>query len=392
MNKSADPSEADQDADTNQREIPWLRATPEDLVGLDFEAPLAGPSTADSNDLSDLFHAATQPTDDSTEFADTPKSRIFAMLAALTGMRFKPQDRNEPFGPMVIWPDGRRSAIVSDFRPSIEVLAAMAESSGNLVLRARLSDVSWLLDRKRGKLALAAIAAYTAIVHKVDSNELKCRFAAKDGALHENSRDYIRRALQISRSVGWDKPETAAARSLVVKLRERARALRALVPMYWFCDLDLDFSVSDPAEVAASLDEVLSNLPADAGSHIVVGLWRLAARAYHLAKKGDDKNRCLAEAAERLAAEAESKQASALLAAHFLSSAIAALHGIPGKKDRRTALRHRLVDFQARVPEEMSVFSQKLDLKEIVEKVREAVGHGGLLDKLFIFAGLATSP
>ncbi len=50
------------------------------------------------------------------------------------------------------------------------------------------------------------------------------------------------------------------------------------------------------------------------------------------------------------------------------------------------------VDLQAHVPEEMSTFSQEIDLKEIVEKVQKAIGRGGLLDKLFLFAALEDSP
>jgi hypothetical protein len=249
-----------------------------------------------------------------------------------------------------------------------------------------------LLDRKRGKLALAAIADYTETVQKTGDGKLKYRFASKGGALQHDARDYLRRALQIGRAVGWDKAETIAARDLVKRLRALALADGELVPIHWFSDLDLDFGVSDPAEVGRSIDTVLAPVPVRSEPHSVVDLWRLAARAYQSANMDDDKNRCLAEAAEALVAEAEAGDCSAMLASHFLSAAIAQLHGVPGKKDRRTALRHRLVDIQSRVPEEMSVFSQELDLREITQGTQKAVGNGSLLDKLFVFATLSNSP
>jgi hypothetical protein len=366
MNEKVGQIEGEQGCDENQQEMPWLRATSEDIVDLDFETPLAGTTIADCNGLSELFGAATKPSDGPTDPADTAQTRVFAMLAAVTSMYLKPQERNEPFGPMMVLADGRRSAIVSDFRSHVDLLSEMAARASNPVLRARLCDVCWLLDRKRGKLALAAIAAYTTIVENVGSNELNHRFAIEDGALHHTSRDYLQRALLIGRSVGWEKPETVAARGLILKLREQAIDKRALVPIHWFCELSLNFSVSEPAEIGRSLDEVLAGVPPDTSSHIVVDLWRLAAQAYHSARNENDKNRCLTGAAERLVAEAQERGASATLASHFLSSAIAALHGIPGQKDRRTTLRHQLVDVQARVTEEMSVFSQELDLKAIV--------------------------
>jgi len=365
MSESVDSVAWDQ-RDTPAPVPPWLRATAEDVASIDFEAPLAGAVTAHCDELSELYRAATTPSDGSAQPADTPEVRVFTMLSAITGMYFKPQEPNEPFGPMVVFPDGRRSAILSDFRSHAVVLADIAERANNPVLRARLSDVCWLLDRKQGKLAVAAVAAYRGIIQKTGSGELKHRFATEDGALQHDARDHLRRALQIGRAVGWDKPETIAARDLVKMLRAQALTKGTLVPIHWFCELDLDFGISDSAEVSASLDQVLAAVPAGSGSHNVVDLWRLAARAYHLAKMDNDKNRCLGEAAEALVAEAEAKQGSAMLASHFLSAAIAQLHGVPGKKDRRTALRHKLIDLQARVPEELSVFSQELDLRENV--------------------------
>jgi hypothetical protein len=94
---------------------PWLCATVADLRDLDFESPIAGSTSANCQELSDRFRAATQAADKATQPPDTPANRIFIMLSAITGMHFKPRERYEPFGPMVNFADGRRSAIPSDF-------------------------------------------------------------------------------------------------------------------------------------------------------------------------------------------------------------------------------------------------------------------------------------
>lgn len=381
---------------------PWLSATKADLVDLDFEAPIAGSTAADSGELSDQFRAAMHPADNTAQTGDTPANRVFIMLSAITGMHFKPEERNEPFGPMITFADGRRSAVASDFRGAhVDLLAEMAKCAKNPVLRARLADVCWLLDRKRANLGSLAITSYVEIVQKMEHGELKFRFNKEGGPLQQGTRNYLRRALQIGRGIGWDKAEAVVARDAVTRLRKKANALRALAPTLWFGELDLDFGVSDPAEVATSIDEVLMSpeivaaQPDSVNSFIAIELWQLAARAYHLAKRDDDKYRCQSAAAERLVSDAETaltRKNSALLASHILSMAIAQMHGLPGKKDRRTELRHRLIDIQARVPEEMSSFSQELDLREIAEKVQNDIERVGLLDKLFIFAGLTHSP
>lgn len=190
---------------------------------------------------------------------------------------------------------------------------------------------------------------------------------------------------------GRDQAEMVAPRALVVQLRKGANGAGMPAPVHWFSKLDLDFGVSDPAEVAAGIEDVLKSLEAAAHSPVVIDLWRLVARAYRDAKKNDDAYRCQSMAAECLVAEAESA-ASAMVASHHLSAAIAELHGIPGKKDRRTELRHRLIDTQARVSEEMSMFSQEMDLREIADQVEQGIIKLSLVDKLLFFADLVQSP
>ncbi len=125
---------------------------------------------------------------------------------------------------------------------------------------------------------------------------------------------------------------------------------------------------------------------------MIVELWRLAARARHYAKDDDGKHRCRIGAAEALADEAE-KHTSAMLAGHWLSQAIAEYHGIPGKRDRRAQLRQKLIDVQACIYEEMSSFSQTMDLSDVAdEAIRWLQSSENLVDVLLIFADMARSP
>ena len=206
MSETATPT-AEQ-ANNEAGNVPeWLSATSEDVGRIGFETPLLGALTADCRELSDMYRAASTPLDGSADLGAESSRRVFAMLAAVTGMHFKPNDRNEPFGPMVTFADGRRSAIASDFRSHVDLIADLAGRAKNPVLRARLSDLCWILERKRGNLGLAAISAYTEIVERTDRQELKLRFAKEGGALEPDIRDYLQRSLQIGRAVGWEKTE-----------------------------------------------------------------------------------------------------------------------------------------------------------------------------------------
>lgn len=370
---------------------PWLRASLTDLNDLDFEAPVADSASADSAELGDLFRAAVDSLGQQAAAADTPASRVFGMLAAVMGMHFKPKEPNEPFGAMAVFADGRRSTIPADFRGSpVDVLAQMAERAKHPVLRARLADTCWLLDRKRGRLAGVAVAAYVEIVKLVDAGTLRFRFDKDYGALKYEARDLLRRALLIGRATGFDKAGASAARDTVAELRMRSLEKRVPIPALWFGHLDLDFSISEPAEVGKGVESRIGALLAGADPHTVVDLWRLAARSYHHAKNDEDKYRCQSAAAEQVVIMAD--QPSEMLASHMLSEAIAELHGIPGKKDRRKELRHRLIDVQAGISDEMSGFSYLTDLEEFVKHVEQQMQLPSLRDQLFVFAALTRSP
>jgi hypothetical protein len=306
-------------------------------------------------------------------------------------MSFKPKDRNEPFGAMMVM-EGRRSPIPSDFQGVLaEVLGAAAERAVHPALKARLADVCWVLDRKKGKLAAVAAAAYVDVVRRVDSGSLEFPFDKGQGALKHDARDLLRRALQIGKAVGWDKPEAAAAREVVIELRARATHSKLATPAFWFNELDLDFGISNPAEVGRDVEGLIGSLPADTDGHTIVELWRLATRAYHFAKSDEDKHRAQSAAAEQFVQMAE-RQPMAMVASSLLSDAISELHGIPGKKDRRKELRHRLIDVQAGISEEMSLFSHPLDLEDLAKDIERAMSLPSLRDKLFAFAALDRSP
>jgi hypothetical protein len=374
-------------------------ATAADLGNRDFEAPIAGLVSAESYELSEAYRRAEQAAAAKAEGLETAEARLFAMLSAVTGMHLKAHEREEPFGPMLAMADGRRSAIPADFREGhIDLLADLAMRAANTVLRARLADVAWLLDRKRGKLGGIAITAYVDTIEATEAGTLKFPYGDSAGALEHGARDLLCRALHIGRTIGWDKPEVLRARAAVVHLRERAMASGKGVAALWFAELDLDFGVSDPAAVAAGIEDVVA-APGDADAHILSSLWRVAARGYHLAKSDADKYRCQTEAAEAMVAEAErifagesARQASAMRASHMMSGAIAQLHGVPTAKERRIALRHCLVDMQARIPDEMSVYSHQWDAKDIAASVKDAMGDRPLLDHLFLFSSISTSP
>jgi hypothetical protein len=373
--------------------VPWQNVSVADLGNLGFELPIAACDFADCHDLADLYQREAFP-DPGADPADSPSLRVCSLLGATLNMYFKPEERHEPFGPLIAWADGRRSPITSDFKHQLDVLAIVAEQAHHPALKARTADICWLLDRKRWTLGLAAVVGYVDVVRAVDQGRLKYRFESDFGVLGRDTCDHLRRALFIGRALGWKRPEVLAARELVTELRTRAAAANLMLPLLWFCELDFQFGVTeDRAELAQAVEAVMAAQPVQEDSHLMVDMWRFASRAYFAARREEDAYRCRHEAAENLVRQAYRAQpSSSLMAATLLSSAIAQLSGSPTHKARWLELRHQLVDIQGRVPDELSSFSHPIDLTELVNATEKRFGKASLLNKLFLFACLEQSP
>ena len=384
------PAEATQDDESKPS---WHHVTAGDLANLALEQPISEANFADCNELAGLYQAAAFPNRD-IEPPDSPRLRMLTFIAAALNLYFKPEERNEPFGAFMTRADGRRSAIPSDFVRYVDVLAHIAERARNPALKARLSDLCWILDRKRSAMAFAAVTSYVDIVKGVDRGDLTYGFPERSDVLGRDTCDHLRRSLVIGRAIGWNRPETLAARQIATTLRARALAGGHVLPLLWLSELDLQFGITeDTSELASTMEAAITALPIQENSHLVVDLWKFASRAYFRAKLDLDAHRCRHEAAENLVRQAdEAEPSSALMAATLLSSAIGQLSGSASHKPRRQELKHRLVDVQSRVTEEMSTISQQMDLRELVEETQARMGEVGLLQKLIVFACLSQSP
>jgi hypothetical protein len=366
----------------------WTRATPDDMRRVDFGSKIATSKSAEAFELSGSFEAAARLEAN----VETPEFRVYSMLSSACGMYFSADNLEKPFGPMADF-GNRRSADISDFSGgATDSLAVAAEAATHPVLKARLCDVVWLLDRKRGKFAAEAIAAYVAIVQEVDRGDLILSFDEDAScALDHRACEYLRRALQLGRRTGWEKPAVQSAKTVAIALLERASKAVSVHATLWYARLNLDFHLSDPPLVASLVESVATD-PSVHDFQSRVELWRIASRAFLSAKDTENQFRTQSEAAECLVAQAASVSGSAMLASHFLSTAIAQYSGVPGKKERRAELRHKLIDVQSGVHEEMGEFSHETDIRELVEKTETLFDNLSLRDQLFYLAASLSSP
>jgi hypothetical protein len=384
------------DIENEQTEAPQIAkplyqtATTGMLEGLDFEQIIRESPAADCREYQDMYSKATKI---AAESGDQNSAAVYAALSALCGFHFRPNDVNDPYGPMVQM-DGKRSAIPEDFRASADVVAMMAERATDVVIKARLSDVAWLLNRKRVDLGLAAISAYCQTIRDVAAGVRNFRFERSNSLYSAQARDLLKRAMSLAkmRSVGLGKQEEADAVQLVDQILRDVLTGIKLRDVHRIADLALQYDVIPPLDIGSWTESWLekNSVPDD---HDRLDLLRLSASAYHRGGSMPDHYRCRLEAVEtqvRMSQRTDGN--SAMMAAGLLADAISELHGIPDVKERRRELRHRLVDVQVSIGEEMGSFSHEIDLTEIIAD-REGSFEGLCLrDMLFYFANMSHSP
>ena len=95
---------------------------------------------------------------------DAATSKALGLLAHISSMMLKPDDRNNPLQPAIVFHEGR-SAIPSDFtEPEINLLEQFVDGVDDFWMKARLADLLWLRQTPRNrKFALEAIDSYRSI-------------------------------------------------------------------------------------------------------------------------------------------------------------------------------------------------------------------------------------
>lgn len=346
---------------------------------------------ADSRKVNVLCHGQLYENASKTAEADgdITASKVYGLLAAVMQIHFKPNDKAEPYGPMLV-ANGRRSLIPSDLRGAqSDVFAAVAPRILNPGLRARLADIAWLNNRKQVAMAQLAISSYSLAVQDVALGKAELFFDDAKATSHEGA-EMLRRACQIANMTGWKEPEASTLKSLLASLGESAFSEHDARGFLNIGELDADYRISDLKEMAKRAEVLAQSTDLDPDT--ARNLWELAARAHRQSGSEADCNRCLTSAAECYVRMAEAAGLKGMSASSWLMDAIKALRSIPGTKDRRAVLEAKLREAQSSIVDEMGTVSTQIDIRDLVDHARKAVGDLTLAQALFEFASLERSP
>ena len=138
-----------------------LEFTLEDLKNCGWEAAL---KESEGESYASNWSALTRKAEEAESQGHLPESKALTLLSHICSMMLKPENRNEPFQPAVVFSDGR-SAIPGDFTETeINLLDQFVDGVDDFWMKARIADLLWLRQMPRNpKFALEAIDAYRSI-------------------------------------------------------------------------------------------------------------------------------------------------------------------------------------------------------------------------------------
>ena len=374
------------DQQGNEAQSGAVTITPEEFAEADVEAPIRDGNSVDCRSLASLYETASKQ---HAQSGDEGATRVFGLLAQVTRMHFKPDDGTEPYGPMMVLAEGTRSMIPSDLRGGQSaVFAAIAPGLQNPGLKARLSDVAWLNDRKLYAMAQLAIDAYCDAVQAVLEGKSEL-FRNNRSASSRGGTDMLCRACRIAKTTGWKDPEGTRLKALVSDVTRDAFDRKDHRGFINSAEIGLRFRIDEPTAVARNAETLAATGGPDAFTSRE--LWELASRAHHQSGNDTERDRCLVSAAECLVALAEADGGRGIVAASHVMDAIEALRRIPNTEERRRQLEPRLREAQVSIRDQMGTISAPVDLIELHKDARESVGGLSLSHALAAFAQLAAS-
>ncbi|MEE9174328.1 MAG: DUF4209 domain-containing protein [Thermoplasmata archaeon] len=327
--------------------------------------------TAKEPEVHSYWHPFAAEAKKATDAGKPDEAAKLRALSDVCMMTFRPENRREPFGPLV--QTTATPGTLND--PDFATLKEFTSPDTDADLRARCADVLWVAKRDR-TAADVAIEAYVESakrlydpkdwVEPMKRIERAYRLAAmlRDTVRREAVSDYVKELLD--RHGGKDPPYfTTRLLELLVEHRD-----------------------GDPNEYAPLAEKAAKTAAAQNDHRRARGLWQLAVRWHRINKNLGAEDNALLEAARTYIAEADQLASAgnrAVEAAH-LSSAVTALKRARADRAEIEATHKRLLKVQGEAMKQMGGFATNIDLTKIARQARDHVKGRPLHEALFRLA------
>lgn len=320
--------------------------------------------------LASIIARKLKENEDSIKIEDR---NLLRLLVNSASMRLTPESNNEPFKASIIWPNGSRSALPSDFSSSdLNILAEIVDNINYTPLKARVFDLLWVSGQaNKYTHARNAINCYAG--EDIDSKKLS-EIGIKE----------LERAYRLSKQVNYKEKLIVIEQYLYDALYSEPDSL-----VYSIADLierteSLRNKVSD---IALRLEELGFKFKESQKFNNAIRHFQLSAKYYERGNSQDKRIFALVQVAECYAEDAyihfNSSQGRKLMASSLFESAIQAYRQVPNKfrerysvDDEISRIRHQLRESGINIVDEMMTFSIPFENPEVfINEARNFVAN-----------------
>ncbi|MCK3828276.1 DUF4209 domain-containing protein [Pseudomonas sp. W2Aug9] len=308
-----------------------------------------------------LEHALREAAQIAENTGDAAAFRAYNVLAVVCSYHFNPS-RPDTFSPQIIF-KGKRTLIPSDYLGEQQgVLVQIAEQIDHPLLRARIADSCWYVNRRLHAVAALAASSYLNAVELFFKKELLDQYES-DFAVPFKVVDLIDRAFAIYASAGKRNEIPDGANEVLKQAYEMAKDDECLVAFVRLSPIAQSSGLLEWQEIAAVAEALAQATKDKQYAEVVKKVWLHAARAY---LKVDDKEsavRCRVNAVEQTLRMRDSVS-TAMAKASWTRSAIGELRAIGGMAQSIELLKKELQQHEDDSLSEFGSFSVPMDLTD----------------------------
>ncbi|MEG0324833.1 MAG: hypothetical protein RR619_12610, partial [Raoultibacter sp.] len=280
--------------DLEEKQLLMDVATLDDFAHINPSSILTMSNSLHFHTLERTFQEAAQVAKAS---GDDAAVRAYSVLAVICSYHFNP-DRPDTFTPQLIM-DGQRTLIPSDFlREQQEILVEIVERFDHPLLRARIADSCWYINRKLHRLAMLSAESYLLAIQAFFNKELLHQYES-DFKVPSKVTELIERAFSIYASIGKRNDIPQIAKDTLSLAHEIAKENSNLIAFYELSILSQSHRLLEWNVIASEAETLAAENSKKQYAEAVKKIWGLAAHAYTKLGDKESAKRCKASAVEQ---------------------------------------------------------------------------------------------
>ena len=345
------------------------------VTEVDIDAPLTNSKKPYIDYFSSAYQHASKHAEEENNHIG---AEVFRFLADLTGFYIDPDIQDQPFRPLWETTKGRTFIPADMTQEDLDVVKMLFLRTSDPSLKARLADICWVQSKDHFYLSQAAEA------YKISGMKLFGEDDAVDGIKE------FRRGVQLASKMGRSNSAFLDIISVVEAMIQKQLDTKEVFGCIKLIEIMLHYSCGDAkkyALIAAKLGDRLRSENDGCRARYCFGLEE---KWHRLAKDKTSEIAAIEKAGKAILDEAElhiaKEQPSYLAASGLLAQAIEVLRQAQTPPDQIADLRRRMLQYQQKAMNEMSVYSASYDISDLVSDAEARVKSPEFSDALKKFA------